>query len=147
MSKVAVQENITAQLQGIPNGPGKFLAVYEGSMSDEKMAELAGTGTEMEPFIVVSYTGFAKAPNRFGHVTGVKDNSAELQIVINAIATTDNITHRVLEQVTDRLVGYEPPNAGEIVYALFHSVGAVSFLGSPTRYSAVQSLTTLVNAD
>lgn len=148
MSLVAfqAQKEIVAQLKTIPNGPGKFIEVYEGATTDEEMHEIiAAQG--LVPFVVVNFTGFSESPRRMQHIVGAASNSNEMQTIVQTVADSDANARRLWASCWEKLVGFEPTNCGELGPALFHASGRVSFLGSPTRFSTSQSFVNLVNSD
>lgn len=139
------QDEITALLKTIPSG-AETIAVYEGALTDEAMAEyVAEQG--IKPFIVVNYSSLAQPPVRHKGACGAAHDIAEMQIIVQCIADTSRNARRVWAEINKRLKGFKPQSSGELSPALFMSTGGVNFLGSPTRYSLVQTYSCFIDAD
>lgn len=144
MSVLDQQDEIVAQLRTIAFGP-TLIDVVEGATSDEEMkVVIAGMG--MKPFIVVNFAGFSQTARRMKHMTGAKYNSREGIFSVTCVANTDRVTRQVWEKVLEKMEGFEPTNAGEIEPALFASTGKISFLGSPSRFTSIQTFTFISNS-
>lgn len=144
MSVVDQQDEIVTQLKTIAFGPTS-ISVTEGATGDQEMKEIiAGVGEK--PFIVVNFAGFSQTARRMKHMTGAKYNSREAIFSVTCVANTDRETRQVWEKVLEKMEGFEPTNAGEIEPALFASTGAISFLGSPTRFTSIQTFTFISNS-
>lgn len=139
------QEEILAVLKTIPNGVGKFLAVYEGATSDEEMRTIV-QAQGLEPCIVVNFTGFSQAAKRHKGILGAAYNAQEMHVVVQIVASSPSNARKVWAEVNAKLLGFTPTNCGELDAVLYNSVGETSFLGSPTRFSVLQSYTCLVNS-
>lgn len=144
MSAYDQQQEIIAELEKIRIGPTAF-KVYEGVVDDgEKW--LVEEGVSGKPFLAVQFGGFAQTPMRLKHMTGARHNSRETIFSVTIVANSDRQTRQLWDKACTQLLGFQPTNAGEIQEALFASPGKISFLGSPTRYTSIQSFTFLSNS-
>lgn len=139
MSAYDQQQEIIAELRKIKFGPDS-INVYPGAV-DDGTKWLVEEGTSGKPFMAVQFAGFAQVPKRQKHITGAKHNSREAVFSVTCIASDDDSARKLWDRVCTQMIGFEPQNAGEIQEALFASTGKISFLGSPTKYSAIQSFT------
>lgn len=144
MSVYDQQQQIIAELKQITFGPDS-IAVYEGAVDDGKQW-LVEEGLSGKPFMAVQFGGFAQTPKNMKHMTGARHNSRDMIFSVTCIASDDSSARKVWDKVCTRLLGFVPDNAGEIQEALFASPGKISFLGSPTRYTSIQSFTFISNS-
>lgn len=139
------QDEILAVLRTIPNGWDKTLKVYDGATSDQEMRTIVET-QGLEPCIVVNFTGFSQVARRYKGIVGAAYNSQGMHTVVQIVADRPSNARKVWGHVNDKLLGFMPTNCGELEPVLYNSVGETSFLGSPTRFSVLQSYTCLVNS-
>lgn len=139
MSAYDQQQEIIAELKKIKFGPD-FINVYSGAVDDGTKWTVE-EGESGKPFMTIQFAGFAQVPKRQKHLTGAKYNSKEMVFSVTCIANDDESTRQVWDRVCTTLTGFEPQNAGEIQEALFASLPKITYLGSPTKYSLIQSFT------
>ena len=147
MSYPRAQKQILGMLKDIPNGPGKTVKVHEGQATDEYIAKIIEGTDQVDPFIAVNFGTRIKPGGRINGIVGARADSYIVTIVVHAIASTQGGANNVSEEVWNRLIGFTPENCGEITPALYGGVGEISSAGSPTRYSAVQAFTMIINSD
>lgn len=140
MSYLAVQDEITDVLETIPH-----IDVHRGNISDEDFATLVANSDSLKPFVTINFGGMVDPRRRVNGITGAKNHSHDVTIVVRCVGSTDRISQQVWQLVWDKLIGYVPVNCGEIHAALYGGTGQVSSLGNPSRYAAVQAFTLLVN--
>lgn len=144
MSAYDQQQEIVTKLRTIQFGP-TTLNVYTGAVDDGTQWTVE-EGTSGKPFMAVQFAGFAQVPKSQKHITGAKHNSRDMVFSVTCIANDDDSTRKLWDKVCTTMIGFEPNNAGEIQEALFASPGKINFLGSPTKYSAIQSFTFISNS-
>lgn len=142
----ASEEEITARVKSVKVGGSSF-DVHEGIIDDDYLISILPTSHSFKPVIVMTYGGGTETARRYQHLCGAAMDSEQKIFTVTVIGTEDKSTRRVIDQVKKSLKGYEPTNCGEIRPALYASTTGRSTLGSPTRYTAVQSFTYMSNAD
>lgn len=140
MSYLAVQDEIVTLLKTIPN-----VDFFRGNFSDEGLAQLIANSDAIKPFVTVSFGGKIKPRSGTNGITGAKNASYIVTLVVRAIGSLERQSEQVLELVENKLIGYMPVNCGEIEHALYGGTGQISSLGNPTRYSSVQAYNLLIN--
>lgn len=144
MSVYDQQQEIKAELEKIRIGPTGF-KVYEGAVDDGEKWTVE-EGLSGVPFMALQFAGFSQTPKNIKHMTGARHNSNDMIFSVTVVANTDGTTRKLWDKVCTALIGFEPTNSGEIQPALFASSGKISFLGSPTRYTSIQSFTYISNS-
>lgn len=139
------EEEITARVRGLTT-LGK-LDVFEGIIDDEYLISILPTTHTFKPVVVITYGGATETARRYQHLCGAAMDSEIKIFTVTVIGTEDNSTRRVIHEVKKALKGFVPTNCGEIRLALYATTNGRSTLGSPTRYTAVQSFTYMSNAD
>lgn len=144
MSAYDQQQEIKAELEKIRIGPTGF-KVYSGAVDDgEKW--LVEEGVSGKPFMALQFGGFSQTPKNMKHMTGARHNSRDMIFSVTCIASDADTANKLWDRVCTSMLGFVPTNAGEIQEALFASTGKISFLGSPTRYTSIQSFTFISNS-
>jgi hypothetical protein len=142
MTYLDAQQEILAQLNSIPN-----IDVYGGMVDDGKLQGLIANANQIRPFIAVSWGALTKPHTQTNGIAGAALDSHSTNFIVHAVASTDDTSQRVWQLAWNKLIGFVPTNCGEINAALFGGVGEVSVMGNPTRYSATQAYTFVVNSD
>lgn len=142
MSYVDVQDEIVALLKTIPN-----VKTYQGHTDDEVLIEVDSSADKIKPFNTISFGGMVDPGRNINGITGAKQDTHMVSIVVRSVANSDRDSQRLWQRVWNLLIGYRPQNSGEINAALYGGVGEISSLGNPTRYAAVQSYKFYINSD
>lgn len=142
MSSYSAAQEILTRVQTIPH-----ITVYDEAVPDEAHLPLIPGTDAIVPHVTISFGGAVKGPRRNDGIAGAALNGSEMDIVVRAVGNNPDDCRKLSKLVDDKLLGFTPANCGEIDYALYGSVGAISGLAQPTRYASVQSYTVTVNSD
>ena len=126
---------------------GSSIGVYEGQFDDDEQYKVIEAQEGERPFIVVNFSGTLQAPMSYHGVTGAKHDITQTMFVVQVVHTDPRMTRRVMDQINSKLIGFVPAGCGEVVPGLYASPGKINALGTPTRYSAVQSYSYYVNSN
>ena len=140
------EEEITARVETVTVSGGGNFSVHEGIIDDDFLIKILPTSHSFKPVIVITYGGGTETARKYQHMCGASMDSENSIFTVTVIGTEDKSTRRVIHAVKRLLIGFEPTNCGEIRPALYASTNGRSTLGSPTRYTAVQSFTYMSNA-
>lgn len=140
------QEEITARVKTV-RVSGSSLDVHEGIVDDNYLISILPSTTSFKPVVVITYGGATETAKKYKHIVGAAHNSEMEIFTVTVIGTEDKSARRAMDAVKKLIVGFEPTNCGEITRALYASTTGRSTLGSPTRYTAVQSFTYMSNSD
>lgn len=144
MSVFDQQQEIVEELKKIRIGTTSF-SVYEGAVDDgEKW--VVEEGVSGKPFMAIQFSGFSQVPKSMKNMTGARHNSRDMIFSVTCVASDDRSARQLWDKVCTQLTGFVPTNAGEIQEALFASPGKISTLGSPSRYSSIQTFTYISNS-
>ena len=138
------EEEITEQVRTVTVG-GTSFEVEEGIVDDTYSIPVSSGS--FKPVIVVTHGGGVQTPKKYQHLAGAKYDSETKICTVTVIGSEDASVRRVMDAVKKRLVGFEPTNCGEVTLALYATLGGRSTLGSPTRYTSVQTFTYMSNSD
>jgi hypothetical protein len=144
MSAYDQQQEIIAELKKVTFGPTP-IQVYEGAV-DDGTQWLVEMGVNSPPYMTIQFGGFAQTAKNIKSLVGARHNSREVIFSVTFVGTKDADTRKVWDKACTQLIGFVPQNAGEIQEAMFASPGQISFLGSPSRYTSIQSFTFLSNS-
>lgn len=140
------EEEITALVKTVSIGSDTF-SVHEGIIDDDYLITIVPDSHSFKPVIVITYGGGTETARRYQHMVGAAKDSEQKIFTVTVIGSEDKSTRRVIDRVKKAVIGFEPTNCGEIRPALYASTSGRSTLGSPTRYTAVQSFTYMSNAE
>lgn len=140
------EEEITEQVESL-RIDGSSFDVHEGIIDDDYLITILPPSHSFKPVVVITYGGGTEAPRRTQHIVGAAHNSTQRIFTVTVIGTEDKSVRKVIHELNKILIGFEPTNCGEIRPALYATTNGRSTLGSPTRYTAVQSYTYLSNSD
>ena len=119
--------------------------VYEDEMTDEAFAVLLADSNQIKPFITISFGGLIDPRSSVKGIVGARKDSQDTTFVIRCVASTSRTARQAQQLVWGKIIGFVPPDCGEIRSALFGGTGQVSTLGNPTRFASVQAYRFLVN--
>lgn len=140
--------NAQKQIFGVLGTIGN-VDLFRGQASDEYVAEIVKgrKSDSIKPFIVINFGNRIKPGGRVNGIVGARADSHTVTFVVHAIANTEANAQAVLEEAWNRLIGFTPENCGQINAALYGGVGEISITGSPTRHTAVQAFTMMINSN
>lgn len=142
MSAYSASVEIMTRVKTIPN-----IGVYDEAVPDDANLPLIPGTNAIVPHVTISFGGQVKGPRTNDGIAGVRLDGSEMDIFVRAIGNNPADCRELTQLVDDKLLGFAPTNCGEIGYALYGSVGAISGLAQPTRYASVQSYSFTVNSD
>lgn len=135
---LAVHDQITVKLKELPQD------VYETAVPEGvKIAH--GGSRPFLPYIIVAYGDMTEFARGRG-ITSVRNNAGVSFAVVRVIAPAERAARQVANLVRDKLVGFQPTDAGELRLA----TGGSSYVeaagnGVPERYVAEIPFTFIVN--
>ena len=140
--------NVQKQIFGVLGTIGN-IDLHRGQASDEYVAKIIKDqpSDSIKPFIVINFGNRIKPGGRVNGIVGARADSHMVTFVVHAIANTEANAQAVLEEAWNRLIGFTPENCGQITAALYGGVGEISITGSPTRHTAVQAFTMMINSN
>ena len=125
LNLLAVQDQITAKLRELSQD------VYETAAPDDSKLKFDAAGNLL-PYIVVQYSDMY--PTSIGNgILGAKYDAAESYFLVVCIADSERAPRQISDLVKNKLVGFQPYDAGEIRFA----GGAVDYANvetKPNRY-------------
>ena len=130
-----------AQAMSVPH-----IDFYRGEREDEDTVDFIEGTDVIRPYVTISFGGKIKPRVGINGITGAKNASYLVTIVVRAVASTEQTSEQVLELVEEKLIGFMPTNCGEIEHALYGGTGQISSLGNPSRFASVQAYNLLINA-
>ena len=140
------EEEITAQVRAVRVGTSGF-DVFEGIVDDDYSIYVPDDSHSFKPVIVVTHGGSTETARKHQHIAGARYDSEMKIFSVTVIGSEDSSVRRVMDKVKRQLIGYEPYNSGEVRLALYASTNGRATVGSPTRYTAVQTFTYMSNAE
>lgn len=140
------QDEITAQLKGIKWG-ASTIKVYDGQFDDDELFKIAENQEGLAPFIVTNFSGELQSPMRMHGIVGASRDTSQTMFTVQVVHTNSRITRQVMDQINQKIKGFVPTGCGEVNVGLYASPGKINALGTPTRYSAVQSFSYYVNSN
>ena len=136
MSLFIQQEEIFAKVELV----SPVAKVYEGQLFDGE-SWTVDIGDGAVPIIGVEFGGTTDVPNSQKGICGAAEWPEEAIFSVITIGTTKKDCRALMQNVRDDLIGFQPTNAGEVIPALYASMGAINDLGSPTRFADIQTFT------
>jgi len=125
LNLIAVHDQITAKLRELPQD------VYETAAPDDSKLKFDSSG-RMLPYIVVQYSDMY--PTGTGNsITGAKYDAAQSYALISCVSDTERAARQVADAVKNKIVGFQPTDAGELRF----EGGAISYAspeGKSRRY-------------
>lgn len=142
----ASQEELLTQMGGL-KWKGSTISVYEGQFDDDQQYKIITAQEGDKPFIVVNFSGTLQAPRGYHGIMGAAHDTSQTMFTVQVVHTTSKITRQVLDMLNQKVIGFVPNGCGEVSPGLYASPGKINALGTPTRYSAVQSYSYYVNSN
>lgn len=130
---LAVHDQITAKLNELPQD------VYETTPPEDSKLSFDANGM-MLPYIVVEYTDMDQT-NEGNGILGARYDSGESSAFVTCVAPTERAARQVAGAVREKLVGFKPSDAGQLV----QFGGNIDYDGRTNRYFAELVFTFVVN--
>jgi hypothetical protein len=133
---LSIQDEITAKLKEIPQD------VYETTAPDDSKLKFDPSGMIL-PYVVIEYSDMYPGIERGGIISSRYDVGRAYAIV-SCVGPTQRSARQVANVVRDKLTGFIPADAGEMV----PSGGSISYTeadAKPNRFVAELSFTLPVN--
>lgn len=121
LNLLAVQDQITAKLKELAQD------VYETAAPDDTKLKFDENGNLL-PYIVVQYSDMYPT-GLPGGVTGAKYDVAQAYCLVACVSTNERASRQVADAVKNKLLGFQPTDAGELRFA----GGAIDYAIPDTR--------------
>ena len=125
LSLIPIQDEIVTKLKELPQ------TVYENGVPDD--ANLVYSNGTMLPFIVPFFGGYAQALDGRG-ITSSRQNLGESYIIVQCVGPTERSARQVADLVRDKLTGFTPNDAGEMVPTTNSRFLTPDFSSRPAKY-------------
>lgn len=136
LNLLAVQDQIVAKLRELPQD------VYETSAPDDSKLKFDTNGTIL-PYIVIEYADMYESLTS-GSILSSRYDTKVSYVTISCVGPTERSSRQVAGLVRDKLTGFVPDDAGELV----QSGGGIAYAGQdikPNRYISQLAFTFPVN--
>lgn len=136
LNLLAVQDQIATKLKELPQD------VYETSAPEDSKLRFDDTGMIL-PYIVIEYADMYESAQPGGILSNRYDVKTSY-VIVACVAPTERSARQVAGLVRDKLTGFTPTDAGELML----SGGGLSYTApeaKPNRYVAELSFTFPVN--
>lgn len=138
LSLLPIEDQIITKLKELPQ------TVYENGVPDD--ANLAYSNSTMLPFIVPFFGGFARALDGRG-ITSVRQDLGESYIIIQCVGPTERSSRQVADLVRNKMTGFTPSDAGEMVPASNSRYVTPDFSSRPAKYISEVTFRYAVNTN
>lgn len=138
LSLLPIEDQIITRLKELPQ------TVYENGVPDD--AQLAYSNGSMLPFIVPFFGGFAKALDGRG-IIGVRQDLGESYVIIQCVGPTERSSRQVADIVRDKMMGFQPTDAGQLEPAGNSRFITPDFSSRPAKYISEVTFRYAVNTN
>lgn len=138
LSLLPIEDQIITRLKELPQ------TVYENGVPDD--AQLVYSNGSMLPFIVPFFGGFAKALDGRG-ITGVRQDLGESYVIIQCVGPTERSSRQVADIVRDKMMGFQPTDAGQLEPAGNSRFITPDFSSRPAKYISEVTFRYAVNTN
>jgi hypothetical protein len=125
LSLLPIEDEIITKLKELPQ------TVYENGVPDD--ANLQYSNSVMLPFIVPFFGGFARALDGRGIVSS-RNDLGESYVIIQCVGPTERSSRQVADMVRNKMMGFKPNDAGELVPAGSSRYITPDFSSRPAKY-------------
>ena len=125
LSLLPIEDEIITKLKELPQ------TVYENGVPDD--ANLQYSNNVMLPFIVPFFGGFARALDGRGIVSS-RNDLGESYVIIQCVGPTERSSRQVADTVRNKMMGFKPNDAGELVPAGSSRYITPDFSSRPAKY-------------
>jgi hypothetical protein len=138
LSLLPIEDQIITKLKELPQ------TVYENGVPDD--ANLVYSNGTMLPFIVPFFGGFARAIDGRG-ITSVRHDLGESYIIIQCVGPTERSSRQVADLVRNKMTGFTPSDAGEMIPASNSRYVTPDFSSRPAKYISEVTFRYAVNTN
>lgn len=138
LSLLPIEDQIITKLKELPQ------TVYENGVPDD--ANLVYSNGTMLPFIVPFFGGFARALDGRG-ITSVRQDLGESYIIIQCVGPTERSSRQVADLVRNKMTGFTPSDAGEMIPASNSRYVTPDFSSRPAKYISEVTFRYAVNTN
>ncbi len=125
LSLIPIQDEIVDKLKELPQ------TVYENGVPDD--AKLGYSNGTMLPYIVPFFGGYAQSSDGRG-ITSSRHNLGESYVIVQCVGPTERSARQVSDLVRDKLTGFIPNDAGELIPAPTSRMLTPDFSSRPAKY-------------
>ena len=121
LNLIAVTDQITTKLEELPQD------VYETAAPDDSKLRFDASG-RLLPYIVVQYSDMY--PTGVGNgILSAKYDAAQAYALVTCVSENERASRQVADAVKNKLVGFQPTDAGEIRF----EGGAITYASSEAK--------------
>lgn len=125
LSLIPIEDEIITKLKELPQ------TVYENGVPDD--ANLVYSNGTMLPFIVPFFGGYARAIDGRG-ITSSRQDLGESYVIIQCVGPTERSSRQVADVVRDKMTGFTPNDAGEMIPSGNSRFVTPDFSSRPAKY-------------
>lgn len=125
LSLIPIEDEIITKLKELPQ------TVYENGVPDD--ANLVYSNGTMLPFIVPFFGGYARAVDGRG-ITSSRQDLGESYVIIQCVGPTERSSRQVADVVRDKMTGFTPNDAGEMIPSGNSRFVTPDFSSRPAKY-------------
>jgi hypothetical protein len=138
LSLLPIEDQIITKLKELPQ------TVYENGVPDD--ANLLYSNGTMLPFVVPFFGGFARALDGRG-ITSVRQDLGESYVIIQCVGPNERSSRQVADLVRNKMTGFTPSDAGEMVPASNSRYVTPDFSSRPAKYISEVTFRYAVNTN
>lgn len=138
LSLIPIEDQIITKLKELPQ------SVYENGVPDD--ANLQYSNGVMLPFIVPFFGGYARALDGRG-ITSSRQDLGESYVIIQCVGPTERSSRQVADIVREKMTGFTPSDAGEMVPAQNSRYVTPDFSSRPAKYISEVTFRYAVNTN
>jgi hypothetical protein len=138
LSLIPIEDEIIEKLKELPQ------AVYENGVPDD--ANLQYSNGTMLPFIVPFFGGYSRALDGHG-ITSSRQDLGESYVIIQCVGPTERSSRQVADIVRDKITGFKPNDAGEMIPSGSSRYVTPDFSSRPAKYISEATFRYAVNTN
>lgn len=134
---LSIQDQIIEKLREIPQD------VYDGAVPDDKSVKIGPSGLFL-PYVVIYFSEVQESSIGRG-LTSVRDNTGVGYCAIDIYAPTPRASRQIADLVRDKLLGFQPENAGQLRPSGGRNFQVIETNAVPKKYVSEMVFTFIVN--
>lgn len=138
LSLIPIEDQIVTKLKELPQ------TVYENGVPDD--TTLVYSNGVMLPFIVPFFGGYSRALDGRG-ITSSRQDLGESYVIIQCVAPTERSSRQVADIVREKMTGFTPDDAGEMIPAGNSRFVTPDFSSRPAKYISEVTFRYAVNTN